>query len=467
MLNLRGRPLRQRRRGRLPATLSLLGLSALVLALAPLAAQAAPGCRVTYQVTPWNDGGGGFTASVTITNTGDPVSGWTLAFAFPSASQRLTAGWSATWSQSGQNVTARSLDWNANLATGASASIGFNGTGGTAAPTAFTVNGTACTTSGGTTSTSGSTTSSSTTTTRPATTTTQGGGGGGGGQAGLVGWATVNGTTTGGGNAAPVTVTSASAFIAAAESSSPAVIRVSGMIALPDDMVDVASNKTIIGVGSGSGFTGGGLNVDEASNVIIRNLNFRDWPDDAINVQYSHHVWIDHNSFSNGNDGAVDIKRSSDFVTVSWNHFFDHDKTMLLGHDDGNAGEDRGRLRVTYHHNWFDGTNQRHPRVRFGNPVHVFNNYYASIGDYGVASTMEAGVLVEGNYFENTDSPCELGQGDSPPGSLVARNNVFVNSGACQAGGSVASIPYPYTLENPSNVRASVMAGAGAGRISA
>ena len=85
-----------------------------------------------------------------------------------------------------------------------------------------------------------------------------------------------------------------------------------------------------------------------------------------------------------------------------------------------------GHLRVSYHHNWFDGSNQRHPRVRFGNPVHVYNNYYNNVGGYGVASTEGAGVLVEGNYFENTDDPYHLGEGDSGPGTLVARNNTFV-----------------------------------------
>ena len=96
---------------------------------------------------------------------------------------------------------------------------------------------------------------------------------------------------------------------------------------------------------------------------------------------------------------------------MSWNHFDGTDKTMLLGHDDGNAAQDIGRLKVTYHHNWFDGTNQRNPRVRFGDPVHVYNNYYNDTGNYGVASTMDAGVLVEGNYFENVDDPYHLGEG--------------------------------------------------------
>ncbi|SDF78592.1 pectate lyase [Lentzea fradiae] len=280
---------------------------------------------------------------------------------------------------------------------------------------------------------------------------------------GLVGWATQAGGTTGGGNATPITVTTASAFTDAAKASGAAVIRVSGTISLPS-MTKIASDKTIEGVGSGSTITGQGLNISNASNVIVRNLNFRNWGDDAINVQYSTRVWIDHNTFSNGYDGALDVKRASDYVTVSWNKFTSHNKTMLLGHSDDNGSEDRGKLRVTYHHNWFDGTQQRHPRVRFGNPVHVYNNYYGGVTSYGVASTVEAGVLVEGNFFENTRDPFHRGEGSSAGGSLVARNNHFVNSGSGDQGGSVKSPPYSYQLDSASTVKSVVTAGAGAGR---
>ncbi|MCE6999185.1 right-handed parallel beta-helix repeat-containing protein [Saccharothrix sp. S26] len=280
----------------------------------------------------------------------------------------------------------------------------------------------------------------------------------------LQGWATQCGGTTGGGSATPVTVSTTSAFVSAVGSSSTSVIRVSGTISL-SSMTKVASNKTIIGVGSGATITGHGLNVSNASNVIIRNLNFTNWADDAINVQYSTRVWIDHNSLRNGYDGAIDIKRASDCVTVSWNKISSHDKTMLLGHSDSNGSEDRGKLRVTYHNNWFDGTNQRHPRVRFGNPVHVFNNYYGGVTSYGVASTQEAGVLVEGNYFENTRDPFHRGEGDSDPANLVARNNHFVNSGSGDQGGSVKSIPYGYTLDSASSVKSIVQNGAGVGKV--
>jgi pectate lyase len=281
----------------------------------------------------------------------------------------------------------------------------------------------------------------------------------------LVGWGTQNGGTTGGGSAATTTVTSASALTTALASTAAANIRVSGTISC-SGMLRVRSNKTIIG-NSGAAIVGCGFNINGDRNVIIRNLSFRNWNDDAINVQESAtNIWVDHNSFSNGYDGAVDIKRGSDFITVSWNRVFNHDKSMLLGHSDGNASQDVGHLRVTYHHNWFDASTQRHPRVRFGNPVHVYNNYYNSNSGYGVASTEGAGVLVEANSFENVDDPFHLGEGSSDAGTLVARNNLLVNSGSGQTGGSVASIPYSYTADAAANVKSIVTANAGAGRIS-
>ncbi|GAA1360859.1 family 16 glycoside hydrolase [Catellatospora chokoriensis] len=282
---------------------------------------------------------------------------------------------------------------------------------------------------------------------------------------GLVGWATVNGSTSGGAGGSTVNVTSASQFLSEINSSGTKTITFSGTFSI-SGMNKVASNKTILGVGSNATLVGGGLTLSNVSNVIIRNINFRDWDDDAINVETSsHHVWIDHNSLSNGYDGAIDIKRGSDYITVSWNRIFNHDKSMLLGHSDDNGSQDIGHLRVTYHHNWFDGSGTRHPRVRFGNPVHVYNNYYRG-NEYGVASTCGAGVLVEGNYFEDVDEPTAVGYADSPVGAIVQRNNYFVGSGSpASGGGSVNSIPYSYTLQAASSIKSIVTSGAGTGRI--
>ncbi|WP_426512107.1 cellulase family glycosylhydrolase [Dactylosporangium sp. McL0621] len=115
------------------------------LILSPMMnASAAAGCRVTYTTNQWP---GGFTANVGITNLGDPISSWTLGWTFADAGQKVGQGWSATYSQSGSAVTAKSLDYNGSLASGASTSIGFNGTwtGSNPNPASFTLNGVTCT----------------------------------------------------------------------------------------------------------------------------------------------------------------------------------------------------------------------------------------------------------------------------------------------------------------------------------
>ncbi|MEU0144974.1 cellulase family glycosylhydrolase [Streptomyces sp. NPDC006288] len=128
--------------------LALLATCATVLGLTAAAgpqAAAATGCKVEYSVT--GQWAGGFQAGVKVTNLGAPVTGWTLGFAMPDAGQRITQGWNATWSQSGPTVSAVGVDWNRTLATGAAADLGFTGsfTGGNPRPTAFTLNGVACT----------------------------------------------------------------------------------------------------------------------------------------------------------------------------------------------------------------------------------------------------------------------------------------------------------------------------------
>lgn len=113
------------------------------IALPAGAAQAAPACDVVYATNDW---GSGFTGNVTIKNLGDAVSSWTLKWTFPNSSQRVVQGWSAKWSQTGSEVTATNESYNGSLGTGASTTIGFNGSysGSNPKPTAFTLNGTPC-----------------------------------------------------------------------------------------------------------------------------------------------------------------------------------------------------------------------------------------------------------------------------------------------------------------------------------
>jgi glucose/arabinose dehydrogenase len=106
------------------------------------------GCRVAYSISPWGAGSSGFTAALTLTNTGtSPINGWTLTFTMPSGQAITPPGWSATWTQTGQAMSVAPLSWNSNLAPNGSTSMGFNGThtGNTAEPTSFTLNGSACT----------------------------------------------------------------------------------------------------------------------------------------------------------------------------------------------------------------------------------------------------------------------------------------------------------------------------------
>jgi pectate lyase len=238
-------------------------------------------------------------------------------------------------------------------------------------------------------------------------------------------------------------------------------------------------NITFIGKGTDAAFEGTGLFVKQSYNIIIRNIQFRNAPIDGVAIQYpeAHHVWIDHCSFTDSpdidtgdarHDGALDITHGSSYVTVSWCYFTNHTKTCLLGHSDDNDAEDLDKLKTTYHHNWFDNTSQRHPRVRYAD-CHVYNNYYTTKGRmlYGIASTAKAKVLLEGNYFDGVGFPAYVGYAESPAGDLLERNNIYNNSGTPQSTG-IAFEPttyYQYSIDNASDVPALVRNNAGSGKM--
>eukprot|EP00005_Dracoamoeba_jomungandri_P000905 CAMPEP_0174253862 /NCGR_PEP_ID=MMETSP0439-20130205/3232_1 /TAXON_ID=0 /ORGANISM="Stereomyxa ramosa, Strain Chinc5" /LENGTH=340 /DNA_ID=CAMNT_0015335137 /DNA_START=11 /DNA_END=1033 /DNA_ORIENTATION=+ len=283
----------------------------------------------------------------------------------------------------------------------------------------------------------------------------------------LQGFATLNGGTTGGAGGTTVTATSASELIDYCGRNGSYIIYVDRTIRL-SSMCRVASNKSVLGVNGTAGHIEGfGLDVNGSSNVIIQNLRFSGSGDDAIQVtNYSTNVWIDHNDFRHAYDGLCDIRTGANYITVSWNKFSDHDKVALIGAGDGDNKTDAGRLKVTYHHNWFAGTNQRHPRCRFGD-VHVFNNYYDNVRSYGVASTTSARVYVENNYFLNTHHPTSIQEGSSPTGYLEFVNNFLVNSGSVIANGTTFDPKsyYDYSLESRTTVNVTCINYAGVGKI--
>ncbi|MBG0857270.1 polysaccharide lyase family 1 protein [Streptomyces spinoverrucosus] len=278
--------------------------------------------------------------------------------------------------------------------------------------------------------------------------------------------------TTGGGSAPAVTVSTLDAFRSAVSGDTAKVIRVNGLIPL-SGQVDIGSNTTVVGVGSASGFTGGGLRLKEVSNVVVRNLNISKpvAPADGITVQKSTKVWIDHNSFSADRehdkdhyDGLLDINHGSDDVTVSWNTFKDHFKGSLVGHSDNNASEDTGHLKVTYHHNLFSNVYSRIPSLRFGTG-HFYNNYVSG-ADTACHSRMGAQMLVENNVFRSTKIAVTTNRSSDVDGFANLRGN-DLGGAATEVSrvGTFTNPPYGYTAEPASSVVASVTSGAGTGKL--
>lgn len=294
---------------------------------------------------------------------------------------------------------------------------------------------------------------------------------------GVSGFAAVNAlgmaTTTGGAGGAIVTATNFAELNQYMDSNDTLTILVSGTIQL-NGMTPLRSNKTLMGINNAK-LVGGGLEMYKRSNIIIRNITFEDAPDDSLKInQNSHHIWVDHCTFTDGaiedpdganHDGLFDITRQSSFITISYNKFFNHAKTMLIGHSDS-ASSDVGFLKVSIHHNWFNGTASRHPRLRYGE-VHVYNNYYLNNKEYGATSTQEGDLVVEGNYFQGVPFPTLVGYAESGPGDIVERFNVFVDSGVAQTRGT-AFDPYTYynyVLEDAASLPAKLTQNTGAGVI--
>ena len=278
--------------------------------------------------------------------------------------------------------------------------------------------------------------------------------------------------TTGGGSAAAVTVSTLDAFKSAVTGSSSKVVKVSGLISL-SGQVDIGSNTTVLGVGSASGFTGGGLRLKKVTNVVVRNLNISKpvAPADGITVQASTKVWIDHNAFSSDldhgkdyYDGLLDINHASDYVTVSWNTFKNHYKGSLVGHSDNNASEDTGHLRVTYHHNWFDQVNSRIPSLRFGTG-HFYDNYVVG-AETAVHSRMGAQMFVQNNVFRDTEVAVTTNRDSDVDGyANLSGNDLGGAATEISQVGTFTSPPYSYTAEPASTVVASVTSGAGTGKL--
>jgi len=280
-----------------------------------------------------------------------------------------------------------------------------------------------------------------------------------------IGYASQNGGTTGGAGGVTTTVSTYAQFTAAVSSSSKKVVIVSGAITETAKQVKVGSNTSIIGKDKSVVFTGVGLLVKSASNVIIRNIavvKVLAANGDAIGVQYSNNVWLDHLDLSSDRDhdkdyydGLIDITHAGDFVTVSNSKIHDHWKASLVGHSDSNGAEDTGHLRVTYHNNHWLNINSRTPSLRFGTG-HIFNSYFENVND-GINTRDGAQVLVENNVFTSSVEPLY----STDAGYAVATGNDFGPGANTALAGTLTKVPYTYTKIAATAVKAAVVGVAG------
>ena len=190
-----------------------------------------------------------------------------------------------------------------------------------------------------------------------------------------------------------------------------------------------AANVTFEGIGDDATLYEAGVAVFQSTGIEVRNLGLMNWggggDGDGISLKQSVGVWVHNNDVFYGNagsdgdqakgDGSMDLKDNSQYVTVSYNHFWDSGKMSLCG-----MKSESGENWITYHHNWFDHSDSRHPRIRTMS-VHVYNNYYDGNAKYGVGAAKDSEAFVEANYFRHCNYPML----SSMQGSDVLAGGIF------------------------------------------
>jgi pectate lyase len=266
--------------------------------------------------------------------------------------------------------------------------------------------------------------------------------------------------TTGGAGGTTVTVTTYADLLKYATSSSAYVVKVNATITVPTFgyEIPVTSNKTIIGVGKNGRIKGGGFFLGTGiHNVIIRNLTIgdtavasddpddKDFDYDGIQMDTADHVWIDHNTFTNINDGYIDSRKDTSYLTVSWNVMGNHNKTFGIGWTENVTA------RATIHHNWIHDTNQRNPSADNLAYAHLYNNYLANISSYGNYSRGSTRMVIENSYFDHVTNPYY----PDTTAQLKQSGSIVVNSTGRKETSGSAFDPhsfYSYTLDAAADV---------------
>ncbi|WP_211228719.1 pectate lyase family protein [Glycomyces tenuis] len=219
--------------------------------------------------------------------------------------------------------------------------------------------------------------------------------------------------TTGGEGGETVTAANQSELEGYLSAEEPYVIRVDRAIEISPKGTEmaIASNKTVVGVGTAGEIVGGGFIIEGSDNIIIRNLTIRDTqmpeddPDDkdfdydGIQMDGASNVWIDHNRIARMNDGLIDSREDTTNLTVSWNEIGEGNKAFGIGWTDNVTAE------ITIHHNWIHDTGPRNPSGDNIAHAHLYNNYMQNISGYGNYSRGHTKMVIENTYYENVTDP--------------------------------------------------------------
>ncbi|MDE7084856.1 MAG: hypothetical protein K2O81_06385, partial [Clostridia bacterium] len=193
-----------------------------------------------------------------------------------------------------------------------------------------------------------------------------------------------------------------------------------------------------------------GFTFKTSSSIEVRNIHFDDYTEDGCSFEGSEtsatslsafktaNIWLHHNTFDEGmnywdvcaeqdkgdGDGSADFKGLKN-ITIAYNHYIKTHKTGLIGGSDSAA-----TASVTFHHNYYEGCNQRMPLGRQAN-MHMYNNYYAASTLYSISLRAGAYAFIENCYFtEDADNhyPVELKSGSygAPSAKIV---NCTIDSG--------------------------------------
>ena len=217
----------------------------------------------------------------------------------------------------------------------------------------------------------------------------------------------------------------------------PIVFRIIGTVRLSDlDKISSSSEGiqvkgksgydemrlTFEGVGDDATVHGFGFLIRKAKGIEFRNFAIMNCLDDGLSLDTKNqHIWIHNMDMFYGQaggdsdqakgDGTIDLKGNSQYITIAYNRFWDSGKSSLCG-----MKSETNENWITYHHNWFDHSDSRHPRIRTMS-VHVYNNYYDGNAKYGVGATTGSSAFVESNYFRNAKDPMmSSGQGTDAKG---------------------------------------------------